>query len=71
MTAGRRCECGNLAEDESDTCEWCYQIADARERQKVPHTWQVGALTGATTCAVCGLLPLDSLDHFSDCVGSG
>lgn len=31
------------------------------------HEWQRSRITGTTTCAKCGLLPLDEDDHSSNC----
>lgn len=34
------------------------------------HEFSRGRFTGAVTCRLCGLLPLDYDDYVSDCPGS-
>lgn len=70
MPTRTTCECGNSAIDGGDQCQWCLEVEDAKARQGVPHSWQTGRFTGAMTCSVCGLLPVDPADTYSDCPGS-
>lgn len=64
-----RCHCGNRVEPGEQQCPWCEEIECAKNNQTVPHTWQTSRFTNTTTCSVCGLLPIDPSDSYSDCPG--
>lgn len=63
------CDCGNPVAPGDQQCQWCEGIEVAKNSQTVPHTWQTSRLTNTKTCSVCGLLPLDPTDTYSDCPG--
>ncbi len=70
MVDAQRCECGNPPAENEVSCEWCLAIEEMRISQTAPHTWHTARFTGTVTCEVCGLLPLDGSDSYSDCPGS-
>lgn len=64
-----KCECGNDLDPGEQQCQWCQQVDLAKDSQTAPHIWQTSRFTNTTTCSVCGLLPLDATDAYSDCPG--
>ncbi len=72
----RRCKCA---------CDWCNMTdtacmkcardlvsskKGARDLVSQKHKWQTSTFTNTTTCARCGLLPLDEDDRQTECEGS-
>lgn len=53
--------------DARDQVEKSAYIEDDLPASEAAHQWQQGRLTGAVTCAVCGLLPLDQDDVDTMC----
>lgn len=70
VTVPDKCACGNrIFDDRCGSCEWCLDIDAAKAAQTAPHSWQHGRFTGTVTCSICGLMPVDPVDSYSDCPG--